>query len=179
MLPPSSPPPSSKHLQLGSGQEIIIPGRTDIMERGMGCLGSSSSQKYTLANQSSNATIVKITGTDIRSSNASNNKAVDTTQRMSLVYPQDGSSFSGPSQFSSNPRESPQVSTFGRGDLNAQQFSFDAKPFSFENCRITPRSLTFFCPEICSFIQSLRRMEPDSGTRISSGIENTLRPLAQ
>jgi hypothetical protein len=121
------------------------------MERGMSCLGSSSSKKYAPVKQSSNATTIKTnktTGTNIRVSDASNQKkTVNTKQRKFLVYPQDGSSFSGPSQFSSNPRESPQVPTFGRGYLENQQFSFDAKSFSSEDRRITPRPLTSYIPK--------------------------------
>jgi hypothetical protein len=123
---------------------------TDIMERDMGCLGSSSSQKYDSAKQPSNATTIKTiqtSGTNIKSSNASNNKAVDTKQRKFLVYPQDGCSSNWLSQSPLNPRESLQVPTVGSGDLNSQQLSFDAKSLSSENCRITPRPLASFVPK--------------------------------
>jgi hypothetical protein len=116
----------------------------------MGCLGSSSSQKYTSARQSSNMTTIKAiktSGTNIRSSDASNNKAVNTKQRKFLVYPQDESSFGGLSQPSSISWESSEVPAFGRGDLEGQQFSFDAKSFSSENRRITPRSLSSVVPK--------------------------------
>jgi hypothetical protein len=147
------------------------------MYRGMGCLGSSSSQNYASARQSSNATTIKtikISETNIRSSDASNNKAVDTKQRKFLVYPQEESSFGGLLQPSSISWESPEVPAFGRGDLDAQQFSFDTKSFSSEKPQNnTPFTIT--CrPESCSFIQSFRTMESDSGTRLSSGIENTI-----
>jgi hypothetical protein len=97
-----------------------------------------------LASQSSNATTIKMTGTNIRSPDASNQKTANTKQRNFLVYLQDESSFSEPLQSSLTLRESPQVAKFGGADLENQQFSFDAKSFSSENCRTTLRLLASF-----------------------------------
>jgi hypothetical protein len=136
------------------------------MERGMGCLGSSSSHKCASARQSSNMTTIKgikTSGTNIRSSDASNNKAVDTKQRKFLVYPQDESSFGGLSQPSSISWESSEVPAFGPGDLEGQQFSFDAKSFFPENRRITPRSLSSVVPKAALSYNLFGQWNPNLG----------------